>query len=157
MTYQEPFKDRYPTFTFTVKLDDGDTEYVKTGVKELQKRLEKIGGKIYLDKDYLNIAFDEDKFSNKATRNAGRIRKVFSYGFEQYVKYAHIVYWRYGLNMKWDDIAKKMNLCRATFYARKKEILNSYSFSTYMTSIDMSKADDLDYLLSVKGGDTYFY
>ena len=127
MTYQEPFKDRYPTFTFTVKLDDGDTEYVKTGVKELQKRLEKIGGKIYLDKDYLNV------------------------------KYAHIVYWRYGLNMKWDDIAKKMNLCRATFYARKKEILNSYSFSTYMTSIDMSKADDLDYLLSVKGGDTYFY
>lgn len=150
-------KEKYPFCYVTFRLDD-DPYFDKTwkgDYKEVKSRIESMGGKMYIEKNLLTIIFDSDPFIREKTRNAGRKHKylVLKEGNFAFLMYSDIVYMRYGKKMTWDKIAEKIDMSRASFYRKKKKIVDSPRYKRYLETIDLNRADDLSYLKSFKDED----
>lgn len=151
-------QEKYPSCDLTVHLDE-DYKINKIDFEEIKNRLELVGGTIRTNGKLLEISFDSKKFINARSRQAGRKKRYIGQpvpGNELPVFYCHLVYWHYGLGESWNEISKRVNVSKATFYRRLKHHLNTVTYERYIESIDMSKATDLKYLMSLEYGGTLF-
>lgn len=116
--------------------------------KVMKDALEAVG--VYLDvsDDELRLSINPEQYANIKCRYAGRTKKYVwkSDNFEDgFYKYSDLVLMLQTMNDK--DIYEKLGISSATFYRRKRTMINS----TFYQALDPNRMNDKKYLENMPG------
>lgn len=155
MTKYISSRDKYPSCSIKLEINK-IVNSREQDFEEVAKRIELSGGKMIRIGNIIDISFDRDEFVNVRNRNCGQKEKTVTDENDENVTFADLVYWHYGLKESWTDIAKRLNISRATLFRRKKKYERYSHFKNYMAAFDKSHADDLEYLKALPNGNSLF-
>lgn len=151
-------EEKYPDLNVKLYLDP-DHPIKAKDLQAFRDRIKICGGMVYTGQNYIEIDFDCHDFAKKQSRNAGPKHKaILLKETDDFVKYADIVYWRYGLQESWDTIAEKLSCSRSAFFKRKKYFFDeNVLFHEYLDKVDTSRAGDYEYLKTIFRWDDVFF
>lgn len=155
MSKYKSSRDKYPSCNIKLEINKF-IDSTEEDFEEIKTRIELSGGKIVRVGNIIDIFFDRDDFVNAHNRKCGQKEKTIIDINEENVTFADLVYWHTGLKESWTEIAGRLNISRATLFRRKKKYEQYSYFNHYMSSYDISRADDLEYLRSLPDGESLF-